>query len=421
MPREERLVSIKISRMYLVFSETYGILDIILPFCHYRSVWRCRCRQDCVDYGADQQRGQGPWWLLCVCRCGGAYPRGKWLVPWNDWVWCHQPEGHNLQGEIIFFEEILGYLRLANIPCCWLLLLGRPGVRTDERAPRCPCQSGSDWTDCSRVLPWSGGSGCAALHWQHLQIHTGWFWGAHKEFAVDFNMQFPFESILADFTEGALDSQVSALLGRIPSAVGYQPTLATDMGTMQERITTTKKGSITSVQVTGIRRKIPSSVQLLNSLGGSWNFVSGYLCASWWLDWPCPRHHLRSLGRYYCVVACHRWAGYLPCRRPSGLHLPYHGPQHCRIWALWCCPWCAENPSGWRLVPFSSIYHPLDFFPLNLFIFCTGLQVPAGYHCHSGYGWVVWGGQTYCGPCSQDPAFPVPALPGCWGLHWPFG
>merc|ERR1719447_1746917 len=43
-------------------------------------------------------------------------------------------------------------------------------------------------------------------------------------------------------------SEVSALLGRIPSAVGYQPTLATDMGTKQERITTTKKGSITSVQ-----------------------------------------------------------------------------------------------------------------------------------------------------------------------------
>jgi len=43
-------------------------------------------------------------------------------------------------------------------------------------------------------------------------------------------------------------SEVSALLGRIPSAVGYQPTLATDMGLMQERITTTKKGSITSVQ-----------------------------------------------------------------------------------------------------------------------------------------------------------------------------
>src|SRR5690554_1123537 len=43
-------------------------------------------------------------------------------------------------------------------------------------------------------------------------------------------------------------SEVSALLGRMPSAVGYQPTLATEMGLMQERITSTKKGSITSVQ-----------------------------------------------------------------------------------------------------------------------------------------------------------------------------
>src|SRR6201988_2607388 len=42
--------------------------------------------------------------------------------------------------------------------------------------------------------------------------------------------------------------EVSALLGRIPSAVGYQPTLAEEMGTLQERITSTKKGSITSVQ-----------------------------------------------------------------------------------------------------------------------------------------------------------------------------
>ncbi|TMA48495.1 MAG: F0F1 ATP synthase subunit beta, partial [Deltaproteobacteria bacterium] len=44
------------------------------------------------------------------------------------------------------------------------------------------------------------------------------------------------------------NSEVSALLGRMPSAVGYQPTLATDIGELQERITTTKKGSITSVQ-----------------------------------------------------------------------------------------------------------------------------------------------------------------------------
>ena len=43
-------------------------------------------------------------------------------------------------------------------------------------------------------------------------------------------------------------SEVSALLGRVTSAVGYQPTLATEMGALQERITSTKKGSITSVQ-----------------------------------------------------------------------------------------------------------------------------------------------------------------------------
>src|SRR5213593_204117 len=43
-------------------------------------------------------------------------------------------------------------------------------------------------------------------------------------------------------------SEVSALLGRMPSAVGYQPTLGTEMGQLQERITSTKKGSVTSVQ-----------------------------------------------------------------------------------------------------------------------------------------------------------------------------
>ncbi|MFL1037952.1 F0F1 ATP synthase subunit beta, partial [Mycoplasmopsis synoviae] len=43
-------------------------------------------------------------------------------------------------------------------------------------------------------------------------------------------------------------SEVSALLGRIPSAVGYQPTLGTEMGALQERITSTRSGSITSVQ-----------------------------------------------------------------------------------------------------------------------------------------------------------------------------
>ena len=51
---------------------------------------------------------------------------------------------------------------------------------------------------------------------------------------------------ISRFTQAG--SEVSALLGRMPSAVGYQPTLATEMGQLQERITSTKKGSITSVQ-----------------------------------------------------------------------------------------------------------------------------------------------------------------------------
>lgn len=53
------------------------------------------------------------------------------------------------------------------------------------------------------------------------------------------------------------NSEVSALLGRIPSAVGYQPTLATDLGGLQERITTTKKGSITSVQARPFAARLP--------------------------------------------------------------------------------------------------------------------------------------------------------------------
>ena len=58
----------------------------------------------------------------------------------------------------------------------------------------------------------------SVLRRQHLPLYPGWF------------------------------RSVRACLGRIPSAVGYQPTLATDMGALQERITSTNKGSITSVQ-----------------------------------------------------------------------------------------------------------------------------------------------------------------------------
>jgi F-type H+-transporting ATPase subunit beta len=60
-------------------------------------------------------------------------------------------------------------------------------------------------------------------------------------------------------------SEVSALLGRIPSAVGYQPTLATDMGALQERITSTKNGSITSVQAIYVPAGIYPAVDPLDS------------------------------------------------------------------------------------------------------------------------------------------------------------
>src|SRR6478752_997835 len=62
----------------------------------------------------------------------------------------------------------------------------------------------------------------------------------------DFSAVLLFIDNIFRFTQAG--SEVSALLGRIPSAVGYQPTLAVDMGLMQERITTTQEGSITSVQ-----------------------------------------------------------------------------------------------------------------------------------------------------------------------------
>ena len=71
-------------------------------------------------------------------------------------------------------------------------------------------------------------------------------------------------------------SEVSALLGRMPSAVGYQPTLATEMGALQERITSTKNGSITSVQAVYLA-------------------VSGGKC-------KCQREHLKRCGNVSRVL-----------------------------------------------------------------------------------------------------------------------
>ena len=90
-------------------------------------------------------------------------------------------------------------------------------------------------------------------------------------------------------------SEVSALLGRIPSAVGYQPTLATDMGALQERITTTTKGSITSVQAI----YVPADD----------------------LDRPGAGDLVRPLGRDHRAFALDRGKGHLPRRRSARIRL----------------------------------------------------------------------------------------------------
>ena len=95
-------------------------------------------------------------------------------------------------------------------------------------------------------------------------------------------------------------SEVSALLGRMPSAVGYQPTLATEMGDLQERITSTQHGSITSVQAV-------------------------YVPADDLTD-PAPGHDLHAPRRQDGSVPFDRRAGHLPGRRPAGVHLPRARP-----------------------------------------------------------------------------------------------
>ena len=121
-------------------------------------------------------------------------------------------------------------------------------------------------------------------------------------------------------------SEVSALLGRIPSAVGYQPTLSTDMGALQERITSTKKGSITSVQAI-------------------------YVPADDLTD-PAPGDLVRPSGRDDRAQPRHRRDGDLPGRRSARLR-----PRACSIRAssarsttTWRCPCsaCCSSTSRCR-------------------------------------------------------------------------
>ena len=90
-------------------------------------------------------------------------------------------------------------------------------------------------------------------------------------------------------------SEVSALLGRMPSAVGYQPTLATEMGQLQERITSTRTGSVTSVQAI-------------------------YVPADDLTD-PAPANTFAHLDATTVLTRAHRRAGHLPGRRPARLDL----------------------------------------------------------------------------------------------------
>ena len=115
-------------------------------------------------------------------------------------------------------------------------------------------------------------------------------------------------------------AEVSALLGRMPSAVGYQPTLATEMGELQERITSTKNGAITSVQAVYVPADDPTD--------------------------PAPAKRLRSLGRVHLPRTQHRQQGHLSRRGSAGQQQPCAGPADRRrraltAWPARCRPCCS--------------------------------------------------------------------------------
>ncbi len=160
-------------------------------------------------------------------------------------------------------------------------------------------------------------------------------------------------------------AEVSALLGRIPSAVGYQPTLATDMGALQERITSTNKGSITSVQAI-------------------------YVPADDLTD-PAPATILRASRCHHCAVTADRRARHLSGGRSAGFHVALAGPAGGRRRAL---PGGARNPA-----------HPAN------------LQIAAGHHRHPGHGRAVRGRQAGGGAGAQDPTVPVATVPCGRSVH----
>ena len=154
-------------------------------------------------------------------------------------------------------------------------------------------------------------------------------------------------------------SEVSALLGRIPSAVGYQPTLATDMGALQERITTTTKGSVTSVQAI-------------------------YVPADDLTD-PAPATSFAHLDATTVLSRDIAAKGIYPAVDPLELDVAHAVAADRRRRALCGRPAGAAGAAA--------------------------LQGAAGHHRHSGHGRAFGRGQADGGAGAQDRALPVTAVP----------
>ncbi len=160
-------------------------------------------------------------------------------------------------------------------------------------------------------------------------------------------------------------SEVSALLGRIPSAVGYQPTLATDMGTLQERITTTHKGSVTSVQAI-------------------------YVPADDLTD-PAPATSFAHLDATTVLSRDIAAKGIYPAVDPLELHLAY-----------------AVAADRGRRALRGGAPGAADL---------AALQGPARHHRHSRHGRIVGRGQDRSGARAQDRALPLAAVLRRRSLH----
>jgi F-type H+/Na+-transporting ATPase subunit beta len=159
-------------------------------------------------------------------------------------------------------------------------------------------------------------------------------------------------------------TEVSALLGRMPSAVGYQPTLAEEMGVLQERITSTKKGSITSIQAV----YVPADDLTDPSPATTFAHLDATVVLS---------RQIAELGIYPAVDPLDSTSRQLD---PNVIgHEHYNTARR------------AEHPAA--------------------------LQGTEGHHRHPRHGRTVRGRQAARGPGAQDPALPVPALLRGRGVH----